>query len=259
MCLLCPVCDKPLYKYEHHYACEHNHSFDIAKQGYTNLLLRSSKHSGDDDRMVSARQSFLVKGFYEPLQEILCNLIATLNPKIVVDAGCGEGYYTNAIASASNASLFAFDISKKALKIAAKGNQDVSYFLASLFHLPIQKHSVDLILNIFAPLALDEFKDKLKVDGILIKVDPGAEHMWELKEVLYDHPYLNEVQINTDMVLMDQKVVKYKKCLQQEDIINLYDMTPYAYKSSKQSKSRLQTIQALEITFHFVIQVYKMS
>ena len=47
--LRCPVCAGALEKRAGASRCPKNHSFDIAKSGYVNLLLNSSQgHHGDD-------------------------------------------------------------------------------------------------------------------------------------------------------------------------------------------------------------------
>ena len=99
--LICPVCSLPLHVDEKEAFCEKGHRFDRAKEGYFNLLLSSSaKGHGDDKKMLLSRRSFLEKGYYSHLLEALEEGCLHLTPEngVLVDAGCGEGYYTASVA-----------------------------------------------------------------------------------------------------------------------------------------------------------------
>lgn len=256
MWLRCPVCGERLHKETSCYVCQQQHNFDIAKAGYTNLLLRNSSHSGDQKEMVFARRVFLAEGYYEPLAEMLLQILLKYKPIVSVDAGCGEGYYTNRLAEQSAGTMLAFDMSKEALRYAAKRSDKASYFLASIFHLPLFTHSVDMLFNIFAPFAEAEFKRVLKHQGHIVKVDPGSQHLLEFKTVLYEHPYMNEANHVAQFAIEDTQELMYKVNLPKEALLNLYHMTPYAYKSPKQSLLALQRLECLEVTLHFVVSIY---
>ncbi|MDF9823926.1 23S rRNA (guanine745-N1)-methyltransferase [Breznakia sp. PF5-3] len=255
--LICPVCNHKLNKRDHQYICENKHSFDVSKEGYTNLLLKSSKHSGDCKSMVEARRAFLECNHYKPLQDALIELLKEKQPQIIVDAGCGEGYYTNTIAEHLNSELYAFDMSKNALRYAAKRTNIVHYFLASIFQLPIHDHSVDVILNIFAPSATNEFKRILKKEGILIKVDPGSDHLWELKDLLYEKAYKNEEKQLNEFTVLDTKEIKYTLSLTNKELLNLYEMTPYSFKTAKSAKENLIMVNNFDVTIHFILYTYQ--
>lgn len=257
--LRCPVCKKELHQEEKRYACEHNHSFDMAKQGYTNLYLKSSQHSGDNKEMVDARTAFLSCGYYAPLAKALIDMIIDLPYQVVVDAGCGEGYYTNTIQKEFSNQIYAFDLSKEALKIASRNNKNVHYFISSIFDLPIEDDVCDIVLNVFAPLAAKEYHRILKGDGYLIKVDPHRNHLKELKEILYEDVYENEV-LDLDIEnfsLTTFKEIQFEMNLDQEAIASLFMMTPYYYKTSKVSSDRLKKYASLKCTASFIIYLYK--
>ena len=98
--LRCPVCAGALEKRAGAYLCPKNHSFDIAKSGYVNLLLNSSQgHHGDDKLMVRARRDFLDKGYYDRFIAAVADAAAEFTPPeaTVLDAGCGEGIYSLAV------------------------------------------------------------------------------------------------------------------------------------------------------------------
>jgi len=202
----CPVCDKQLVQRDNSYRCSGKHTYDIAKEGYVNLLLANqmkSKEPGDSKEMMVARSNFLNKGYFEKLVDnisitLLSNFdIAQQNDYVVFDAGCGEGYYTDRIykdiaKETEIPRVWGMDISKEAVKSAAKRNKNIGFCVGSIFHLPILDNSVDCIVNVFAPFKEEEFQRVLKENGIIIKVTPGAQHLMGLKNALYDNPYVND-------------------------------------------------------------------
>ena len=263
---ICPVCKKNLTESENKFSCENNHCFDKAKQGYVNLLMSqqsSQKRHGDDKLMVKSRRDFLCKGFYEKLCDEICNSINNIKKEscILFDIGCGEGYYTSQIKNKCNIdSVYGIDISKNALQYAAKAEKTIKYAVASAYQLPFSDNSADILLNIFAPCAYDEFHRVLNDDGYLVKVVPLSEHLWELKSAIYDEPYKNKPEIkNEDLfTLVESRELKYNITLTtKDDIYNLFTMTPYYYKTSKQDAEKLFQLETLTTTVHFAIEIYK--
>ncbi|MDF2841270.1 MAG: rRNA ((1)-)-methyltransferase, partial [Clostridia bacterium] len=205
----CPVCDKQLIKADHSYSCSQKHSYDIAKEGYVNLLLANqmkSKDPGDSKEMMTARNRFLNKGFFDLLSDKINDElqkvmeVKKVHEFVVFDAGCGEGYYSDGIyncfeAKGAKINVWGMDISKEAVKIASKRNKSIGYCVGSIYHLPIISHSVDCIVNVFAPFKEEEFLRVLKQDGLILKITPGAQHLMGLKKALYDDPYLNDEEL----------------------------------------------------------------
>ncbi len=263
--LICPVCKGELIKNEHTYSCNSGHSFDIAKEGYVNLLMSqasSQKRHGDDKLMVRSRRDFLDKGYYAPLREAVVGAVAANIPDgaHIIDVGCGEGYYTECFECVNNAVTLGIDISKDALKLASKRLKKTSLCVASAYTLPCADASADAVVNIFAPCAYTEFSRVLKSDGGLIKAVPLEDHLWELKCVLYGEPYKNKPEQRDDALfeLVDFKELKYTITLPcSEDIFALFTMTPYYYKTSAQDSERLLSKFALTTTVHFGVEVYK--
>lgn len=151
--------------------------------------------------MAAARSVFLGKGYYAPLREALCALAVSMTGEAptVLDAGCGEGYYTGsiyrALQDAGKAPQMAgTDISKFILRRAAKREKDIEFAVASSYRLPMAAGSADLIINCFSPMAAEEFRRVLRSGGGLLYVVPSEKHLWELKEILYHRPYINEVK-----------------------------------------------------------------
>ena len=254
--LRCPICKNDLLKKEKTYSCKNNHSFDIAKQGYTNLLInQSSKIKGDSKEMLDARTYIQDKAFYEPLLEQVLNIIPQCNT--LLDIGCGTGYYTNHFTEKAK-NVIGIDIAKDALKIASRTGKEVDYFVASNKELPIKDNSVDIVVNIFAPIYLEEIKRVNKRS--LIVVSPNSNHLIELKEIVYDSIIpKNEERHNLDLPIQKEVQVSYQKTLLSEEINNLFMMTPHYWTSSVNGKERLRQIASLDITFDFTITVYKMT
>lgn len=262
---ICPVCKKQLNKNEKVYICENNHSFDISKDGYVNLLMSqqsSLKRHGDDKLMVRSRRDFLEKGFYKKLCDEICRVVRNnvKDGSTLVDIGCGEGYYLNSVLRCGNFNAYGIDISKDALKFASKSLKSSEFAVASAFSLPFSDESVDCLLNVFAPSAYEEFYRVLKPDGVLIKALPLENHLWDLKCVLYDEPYKNKTEKRNDGLfeLVSSEEILYTIDLQdKEDIANLFRMTPYYYKTGREDSERLLNTDKLSITVHFGVELYK--
>lgn len=262
---ICPVCKSELSLVEKAYKCRNNHSFDLSKDGYVNLLMSqqsSLKRHGDDKLMVRARREFLGKGFYNKLRQALCETLkeSLHDNAAIIDVGCGEGYYTSEISTVNNFEIFGIDISKDALKYASKSIKNSSFAVASAFSLPFAEKSADCVLNIFAPSSYKDFYRVLKADGKLIKAVPLEEHLWDLKCALYKEPYKNKPEKRNDELfrLVSEKEIKYKINLtDKKDIENLFKMTPYYYKTGREDAERLLSLESLKTTVHFAIEIYE--
>lgn len=255
---LCPVCKSKLFALASQLKCLKGHSFDIAKQGYVNLLLDNSqnKRHGDDKLMVKSRTDFLEAGYYDPLRNALSEIIGTGNT--VLDAGCGEGYYTQRFAE--NNTVCGIDISKDALKVASRRCENVSFAVASISNIPLNDCSQDVVVNIFAPDSPDEFNRVLNGNGRLIIVVPMERHLYALKSAIYDEPYLNpQVEFNRDgYELLSKRELKYSITIENsEDIISLFKMTPYYYKTGKSDQEKLTKLNNLTTEIEFCILEYK--
>ncbi|MDU7606372.1 MAG: methyltransferase domain-containing protein, partial [Escherichia coli] len=158
MSFSCPLCHQPLSREKNSYICPQRHQFDMAKEGYVNLLPVQHKRSrdpGDSAEMMQARRAFLDAGHYQPLRDaIVAQLRERLDEKAtaVLDIGCGEGYYTHAFADAlPEITTFGLDVSKVAIKAAAKRYPQVTFCVASSHRLPFSDTSMDAIIRIYAP------------------------------------------------------------------------------------------------------------
>lgn len=268
MIIQCPNCQEALLQKDNKFSCLKGHSFDIAKEGYVNLLLANQKQSanpGDNAMMIKAREAFLIEGHYDFLIEIIDNYfigkfeeIKTSNETIeVVDLGCGNGYYLRSLfKSYKRLNKTGVDISKIAVAKAAKKDRASTYLVSSINKLPIKSNSVNIALNIFSPLNLLELTRILKQDGYLIKVIPGPDHMIEIASLVYDnfrpHPSTIEEEINKhpSLDLLHIEKTEKKIELNKEVLKNLITMTPYYYKFDSE---KLAALKAMTVSFSFAL------
>jgi len=263
----CPVCGGALEHTGGNLRCAREHSFDIASQGYVNLLLTGKSSSGDSAMMVASRRRFLEHGYYELFRDALSLIVAGIYGRnnagsvVVVDAGCGEGYYTAGVCEAlaaceANVKAAGIDISKAAVKSAAKRGCGAAFCVGSAFKMPLRDSCADIILSVFAPLSEEEFRRVLRPSGSLIIAAPGPRHLYGLKEALYERPYENEPNrfdfdgFETVGVKRVGGIIDIDRA---EDIRSLFEMTPYYWKTSEEASKRLETLDRLstEIQFEF--------
>ena len=272
--IICPYCQNELLTTSNkNYACELNHSFDISKEGYINLLpvnQKKSKSPGDNEMMISARRNFLELGFYDPLIEHIIKIIKedfTFNNNhfIALDAGCGEGYYSEKVMNnipGMTSQIVGTDISKYAVKNAAKKYKDNFYFVSSVFNLPVATESIDLILSIFSPLQPEEFKRILTKDGYVIVVSPGENHLKELAELIYDNFREHENNVIEKMIpsleyQTTKKATFNIHITDVESLLILLKMTPYYWSTSKENLTKIESCNDINITCDFNISIFK--
>ena len=267
---ICPVCALALTRAGRVYACASGHSYDISSSGHVNLLTankKNSKNPGDDKEMAQARRRFLSGGYYAPLREKLAEKCVELSPKepVLIDSGCGEGYYTAGICAAlasagKKARVAGIDISKECAKRAGKAAPDAEIAVASAFSLPIGGGSADILVNCFSPLCLEEFTRVLRPGGIFIYVVPGAEHLWSLKKVLYDEPYPNEEKLTPyeGFEYIGVESIDYVFTLPDKAAIaDLFGMTPYFWKTPRSGAERLKLLDTLDVEASFRLHIFK--
>ena len=257
MKLICPICGQPLTKVNKSAVCENRHTFDYARQGYLNLLLKQSTDHGDNPAMVKARTDFLLTGSYQFLRDALAEKIKAEHAETAADLGCGEGYYTSALPCLEK---YGFDLSKDALKHASKNDPSTQYAVASIFHLPLADACCDAAVTCFAPAAVDEICRILKDNGCFLFVTPGPRHLFEMKSVLYATPYENEMEdLQIGLVLEKDEMIEQKFLCSQEGLMNLFLMTPYAYKTSTEGRDKLAKAGDIELTAQFRIRTYRIK
>lgn len=272
--LACPIDGARLEFHEKQLDCKHGHVFDIARQGYVNLLLvqhKRSKYPGDSKEMVLARAAFLNSGIYQPvankLAETVFAHIVHTKAACFMDAGCGEGYYTNYIfnylknnGSCSNLSFIGLDISKPAIVEAAKRNKQITWVVGTNRHPPVGSASVDIISCVFGFRSFEGFNKILKPGGKLILVEPGPDHLKELREIIYaevrktePQDYSGGEETGFSMVANEQLQVR-AEILDNEQIDNLLLMTPHFYRASKEGREAAGNLGKLELTVDIIFR-----
>ncbi len=310
--LLCPYCQSPLLVDAKTWLCDGSlndkgtrHPFDVARQGYVNLLPvqnKKSKEPGDSQESIDARHRFLSQGFYQPLQQLIANLVqakvepleqssqSQLNTQTWLDVGCGEGYYTGAIAQAlssnntqinqNDCALVALDISKPAVATTARGakqNQQLWYqvkadkvvakttaiypMVASASHLPLVDDSLDAISTIFSPILPEEFARVLKSGGRLLIAKPDSGHLQSMREALFD-----EVRPHDSDKFLEELAPYFKEVathkvsadlvLDRQALADLLTMTPYSYRAKAEKREALLASaerQPFQTTARFVV------
>ncbi|MDT0450165.1 putative RNA methyltransferase [Streptomyces hesseae] len=191
--LRCPHCTAPLAAKGRALVCSNGHAFDVAKQGYVNLLPGAVKYSADTREMVDARAEFLGAGHYAPIADALVSLArdtadSSASPAAgcVVDIGGGTGYYQSHVMDAfPEAEGILLDISKFAARRAAKAHARIGAVVADAWQaLPLLDASAALVVNTFAPRNGPELRRVLHPQGALLVVTPRPDHLQELIDTL---------------------------------------------------------------------------
>ncbi|WP_166113374.1 putative RNA methyltransferase [Pseudoalteromonas sp. Z9A5] len=253
----CPLCSNPLIRTSNTLSCENRHSFDFAKEGYVNLLpvqQKNSKQPGDSLEMVQARRAFLECGFYAFLQSALGQIINTLNADNIIDLGCGEGFYTQAIAANTQANVYGVDISKSAIKYAAKRYNNCHFSVASISQAPFKSQFADVLISVFAPLFDQELARLAKPGSTLVVASPGPWHLKELKSYIYSS--VNEhtqIDIPNEFIQTDQILLTEQVMLNFNDVKNLIMMTPFAWKFRPEHWLALEEKGEHHVTLSFYV------
>lgn len=273
--LKCPSCGQALIlnadSQPKTYSCSNKHSFDVAREGYLNLLLAQHKRSrnpGDSDDMIRSRQRFLGAGYYQPLSEAIVNQVANSSSgfnQTLIDLGCGEGHYMQELRNGSDKAaaelkLLGIDISKFAIRLAAKRKMDARLIVDSAFNIPLFENRIDTAISVFSPLSSEETARILKPGGTLIMVGPGEQHLSGLTELIYDKtvPHAgNPLEATGKFTLQEQLEIKREVCIKGGDILDLLMMTPYYWHTRPEQQEMLAKREQLNTLIHFYIKIYK--
>lgn len=286
---ICPLCQSLLQPAIDTWRCDGSlhpkqtaHPFDVARQGYVNLLpvqQKKSKAPGDSRASIEARKRFLNAGHYQPLQALICQKMVELlaknelpfeqtgKPVNWLDIGCGEGYYTQAMAQTGMDILLAADISKPAVVELAKaskaegslwyqhdGSKTAAIYplVTSAANLPLRAHSVTGISSIFSPILPESFNKVLSAEGYLIIAKPDIGHLATMRDALFDDvrehdsdKFLHELA--PYFTLMNTYHVSTEMTLAVDDLADLMTMTPYAYRARSEKRQALLAKVATEI------------
>jgi 23S rRNA (guanine745-N1)-methyltransferase len=272
--LACPLDGLALVREGGVLRCVHGHSFDVAREGYCNALAVQHKASldpGDSREMVAARRRFLDSGAYAPIAGAVFEVLrgcATARrdtagrPFHVLDAGCGEGYYPDRWAQIARSSpacgelaLAGIDVSKWAVKAAARRPAPVSWLVANNRHPPFLPGSVDLICCLFGFAVWEGFQPIQAAGGHVLLVDPGPDHLIELRRIIYPVVTATVVAPIAPSAaalgyrLVRQDAVRFPVVLSgHQQIGDLLAMTPHAHRMAPAGREALARCQALDVT-----------
>jgi 23S rRNA (guanine745-N1)-methyltransferase len=263
--LACPVCRSPFTQAGTMLKCSQAHTFDIAKEGYVNLSLK--QFPGDTREMLIARRNFFERGHYRPLSDAINGLIYTHLNKIasaspmsinILDAGCGEGYYTARLQQyltehLCNVECIGLDISKEAVRMAAKRYKQAFFVVANLKErLVIADQALHVITNIFAPRNADEFACVLTPGGLLLVIIPGPEHLRQLRSNLHlldieEHKQQHVIdQFAHQFDLITSTSLAYNLHLSNEEIRQIVMMTPNYWHLSAETRRAMDNLEQID-------------
>lgn len=264
----CPVCSKALIPYGRSFSCANRHTFDKAKEGYVNLLLAHKKKSadpGDSKAMLLSRRHFLERGFYEPLVQALAERIEKAFPEqdkslSILDAGCGEGYYAGKLMEilGERVQLTGIDISKAGMQLSAKRYPGMQTAVASSYDIPLPDDAVDVVIRVFAPASDDEIARVLKPGGLYLWVYPGAQHLFALRELIYDapQPHGEHMAVTAGLGLEVESIDAVRYSLHLPDagaVAGLLEMTPYYWSASAEKQQRCRELAELVTQVDFCV------
>jgi len=280
--IACPVCGEHLRAVEKNWRCDNGHSFDEARQGYLNLLVaqhKKSKSPGDTIEMVDARQRLLDSQIYRPISDMLNQ--RTLDwavdqkptdelPLQIADVGCGEGYYTQRLQQMLEDhqqphSIYGVDISKDAIKRAARRSKNIDWLVATGGKLPFSPGSLDLITCLFTNLMPEGFHRVLKNHAQVVLLNTGGHHLFELRQQIYDEVKINPLDPRPEMekhgfTCNDEQTLKYQISLNSnQQIMDLLTMTPHRWKIKNSALEKLHSLDELKVTIEVVLHQFALN
>ncbi len=235
--LRCPACGTAFSQQDRALVCKNGHTFDPSKKGYVHFLpnARPSKY---DAALFEARRRILEGGFYDAVIEAIRARMPA-DPAVVLDAGCGDGTFTKALAAGVTVGV---DNSKDAIALAARGGNPILWTVADLTRLPLADGSVDVILNLFSPAHYGEFRRVLKPDGLLLKLVPQSGYLGEIRALMGDRlrhdSYANDAVVShlaAQFHLLDRVRVTNTFSLTPEQARDFLAMTPLTFGADPSS------------------------
>jgi 23S rRNA (guanine745-N1)-methyltransferase len=266
----CPICALPLTRIDNSWGCAGAHRFDCAKEGYVNLLpvqKKKSKDPGDNQQMMLARRAFLNAGYYQALSDRINELALqwASTAEALLDIGCGEGYYSHRLQQSLSqhhpCRLQGLDISRSAIRYAAKRYPELEFCVASAYDMPFMSASFDLAIRVYAPSRHEELQRVLRPGAVLITVAPGPSHHYALKQLIYAQPRQHpesDARLEGFDCLHQERLRSTLTLVGGEDVGHFLEMTPYAWKLTEEQKHSL-ALSGLECELDFQIEVHTLA
>ena len=265
MRLLCPLCGLPLELSGSAWRCGGGHCHDVARQGYVNLLpvqRKRSLHPGDTGDQLHARRRFLSAGFYVPIADAVCMMLA--DAKSLLDVGCGEGWYLRRFGAAHpEAERWGLDISRDAVRLAAGADKSGHYLVASAARLPFEDGSFDALSSLFALTLPEEYARVLAPGGRFLQVLAEPDHLENLKSLIYPellHRPKDLTPVLPGFELIEQRTLRFDIMLtQRSQIQDLLAMTPHFWRITKEGAQRAAEAQTLRDAAHIRLNLYRLT
>ncbi len=254
----CPLCMLPLVRVGGSLKCADKHSFDLAREGYVNLLAaqhRGSKSPGDNPEMIAARRQFLDAGYYLPLAQALVSQVQPETSSIA-DLGCGDGYFTAALMERCSA-VYGIDVSRAAIKAACRRSQALNLAVASSARLPFGTNSFAAAAILMAPLGRDTAR-VIRPGGRLYRVSAGADHLRQLKALMYPEvrPHQRAALDLPGFQLQTSKRVGFELAVTGSSVQHLIAMTPMRYRVDARRMDAARRITQLDVSADFYLDVF---
>lgn len=271
---ICPLCKKQMQMIHlQSLVCCNQHCFDIAKQGYINLLSGTS-NTKYDKKIFEYRRVISKSGLFNPLHaavsEIIMSQLPSDEPLSILDAGCGEGSHLNNIQIEINKKILnpllavGIDISKEGISFAAAEYSNVIWCVADIANCPFANQKFTFILNILSPANYSEFQRLIGDNGLVIKIVPEQDYLKELREIFYEgsdkRVYSNSHTINhfnEQFKLLDVKSIRYQVNLSEPLIEPLLGMTPLSWGTSKERIEKVLQMNLKRVTMDFKMLIGK--
>jgi 23S rRNA (guanine745-N1)-methyltransferase len=238
--LRCPVCVGELALGDGVVRCDAGHSFDVARQGYVNLV----PGTADSAEMVEARDAFLGAGYFRRLSEEVASETAKVDaPGAVIDLGAGTGHHLAHVLDAlPEARGLALDASSAALRRAARSHPRAAAIGADTWKpLPIRDRVASVLLSVFAPRNATEMARVLSPPGVLLAVTPTTRHLYELVGPLGLLSVPDDKEDRLDQQLAEafvgngRRLVEFAMFLTREEAAQLVRMGPSAWHVDEQA------------------------
>lgn len=259
----CPICGKKIRFHAGSLVCKKEHCFDISAKGYVNMLGATRPLKGYDKQFFKSRGEFFAKGYYAHILDAIIKKVSEIKAAadgsepvtqlVLVDAGCGEGYYSSALAGKiEGLQIIAFDIAADAIACAAKSKENVAWTIADVTNIPVKDDVCDILLDVFTPASYKEFGRILKKGGYILKVIPGSNHLKELRKAARDQ-LKNKDYSGEDVSdyfeqhydIISRETLTNTMPIDQETLKTLTEMTPLLFDVDV---SRLDLSEISEIT-----------
>ena len=264
MNLRCPICAEKLNDVGKRYVCGNRHSFDVARQGYVNLLPVTAKHSlnpGDTRTQVLSRREFLETDTYRPILDALIEAAKKLPIQgEILEVGCGEGYYAARLSQALSLPLTGLDISKEAVRFAAGKYKHCQWLCATAAHIPVEDGAAGLITSLFSLTLPEEYHRVLQKDGYYFQVLAAQDHLLGLKGIIYDTLVFKEKDTVPELPgfeRLESIPIRFPFTVEEAQILNLFSMTPHVFRVGKPGLERLQHTKVLTDTASCVLNIFR--